>query len=345
MPDEEKASKNKSKTKTTDSPPSYTEALKDRAWDLLAEANSSTVKEAIRLDLEDQPRPDVQRRRVQMLLQAGQFLDIDKVIEYREPEKLVSFWKRPAVPQIRVVGFDETHMPILGPDRCSDCQNVLRGALFRNLADEQTLICETCYRQKHYEDSNYTKLHKHCSLQTQITPEDSTKVCLCMSVPKTDASGAPRALFPVDENPKDDPHLNPEGEAGKLRCGLYELTDMLAEAKFAATRLGVDKKTTLGDIRRADMAEMESADALYGAPRPHRLQSNSLVDSKLMVSEFGRSYGDTDKSYQDIPFYLRPITDKYPYGNVHMAVRIGPLVIENGVAKYVLIFVTTFSGG
>lgn len=335
LPNEEEGRmKRKAKPKNGNSPPSYAEALQDRAWDLLAEANSSTVKEAVRLDLEDQPRLGIQRRRARMLLQAGQFLDMDKVIEYREPEKLVSFWKRPAVPQLKVVSFDDTHMPILGTDRCSDCQNVLRGSLHKRISEYEKFVCEGCYRKKHYADPAYTKLHKHCCLQAQIKPTDSTKICLCTSVPKIDATGATRALFPVKEDPNTDAHINPAGEAGKLRCGLYELPDMVAEAKFSATRLSVDKSTTLGDIRRADLAAQARQDALDGNQRPRRLQSGSLVDSKLMVSEFGQSYGDTDKSYQDIPFYLRPITDKYPYGNVHMAIRVGPLVIENGVAKY-----------
>ena len=33
----------------------------------------------------------------------------------------------------------------------------------------------------------------------------------------------------------------------------------------------------------------------------------------------------------DIPFFVRRITDRYPFGNVHMALRLGPVVVENGV--------------
>jgi hypothetical protein len=36
---------------------------------------------------------------------------------------------------------------------------------------------------------------------------------------------------------------------------------------------------------------------------------------------------------EDIPFFLKRYTEKYPFGNVHMALRIGPIVIENGVAQ------------
>lgn len=42
---------------------------------------------------------------------------------------------------------------------------------------------------------------------------------------------------------------------------------------------------------------------------------------------------DEDLDEETIPFYLRRYTKKSPFGNVHMALRIGPLMIENGVAK------------
>ena len=36
---------------------------------------------------------------------------------------------------------------------------------------------------------------------------------------------------------------------------------------------------------------------------------------------------------EDIPLFFRQYTQQYPYGNVHMALPVGPLVIENGVAQ------------
>jgi hypothetical protein len=36
---------------------------------------------------------------------------------------------------------------------------------------------------------------------------------------------------------------------------------------------------------------------------------------------------------EDIPLFFRQFTEKYPFGNVHMALRVGPLVIENGVSQ------------
>lgn len=317
--------------------PSYTEALSDRGWDMLAEMNSTVVKEMVRLDLEESVRLDVLRRRAKMLLQSAQFLDMDKVIEYREPEKLVSFWKRPAAPQLTIESYDKTNMPILSPEHCSSCQSILRGSMFRHVQIQGAFLCETCYRRMHYGDPSYEKINKHCCLGTKIKGEDSHKICLCPSVTRFDESGK-KPLFPVDETSERHTHLNPQGTPGKLRCGLYELTDRVAESKFASTRLNVDKRITLRQIQREDAAEEQerlnkAAKAKVGTSRPTKLHGSSLVDPATMTAEFGLSYGVTDESYQSIPFYLRPITDNYPYGNVHMALRIGPLVIENGVEK------------
>jgi hypothetical protein len=60
----------------------------------------------------------------------------------------------------------------------------------------------------------------------------------------------------------------------------------------------------------------------------------SLVNTNTTVAELGKSTGITEQNYEEIPSYLRPIAGTYPLGNVHMALRIGPLVIENGVSKY-----------
>lgn len=170
--------------------PSYTEALSDRGWDMLAEMNSTIVKEMVRLDLEDTQRLDVLRRRVKMLLQAAQFLDMDKVIEYRQPEKLVSFWKRPATPQLTIKSFDKTNMPILSPEHCAICHSILRGSMFQNVQTPETMLCETCYRRTNYGDPYYEKINKHCCLNKRIDCQDSQKICLCPSVTRFDESGS-----------------------------------------------------------------------------------------------------------------------------------------------------------
>ena len=190
----------------------------------------------------------------------------------------------------------------------------------------------------HYGDPSFTKIHKHYCLDAKINCEDSQKICLCPSVPRYDDSGL-RSLFPIDEIQDKRFHLNTEGTPGKLRCGLYDLTDLVAEAKFASTRMNTDKQTTLRQIQRDDAAEeairpIKPEKKARRTARPNKIDESSRVDPRTMTAEFGHTYGVTDDSYESIPFYLRPVADNYPYGNVHMALGIGPLVIENGVEKY-----------
>ncbi|KAL6400976.1 hypothetical protein AUP68_16696 [Ilyonectria robusta] len=102
---------------------------------------------------------------------------------------------------------------------------------------------------------------------------------------------------------------------------------MIAEAKFAATQGKLDKKTTLDKIKRKEDRDYQEKweahrDAMRTRGVPPKLPN--------LNSEFGTSYGHAD-ARESVPRILRSITDKYPYGNIHMALRFGPIIIEIGV--------------
>ncbi|KAM5363050.1 hypothetical protein ACJZ2D_012235 [Fusarium nematophilum] len=320
------------KKETPNGPPSYEEALQDRGWDMFADIKSQHIKESVRASLLSRKPLDPVRRRARMLLQSAQFLDIDKVIEYREPETALSFWKRPATPQMTVSSYDKRHMPIFVPKHCLECKSIIRGSMFHRVdavESEATVVCESCYRKTHYNQPTFSKKLKECCLPAAITAEVSQKLCPCGSISRRDADGRLRALWPV--NPELDGHLY--GESGRVSCGLYGVTDLFSEAKYAATRLKIDKYRTLRQTKKKG-GEEESWDEYWdewpfmGIVRPPKLK---MMDKPTMP-EFGTSYGVTDESPEDIPLYLRSTTNKYPYGNVHTALRMGPIIIENGVA-------------
>lgn len=322
----------KSQQPGADGLPSYNEALENRGWDFFSEMKSNKIRDAIRSSLTMVEVEDIQRRRARMLLQSAQFLDIDKVIEYREPENLLTFWKRPAVPQLVAPSCDEVHMPVLVPQSCSECHSIIRGSVFKAVKDEPVIVCEGCYREKHYGETGFQKQYKTCCLAEVVTPELSRKICHCPSVRRRDNNGRLRPLWPFEQEGSGDMHL--KGDSGKVKCGLHDLTDMVAEAKYGATRLKAEKDTTLRDVRRRgqreqDLREFRKGRSVDGKDRPGKIANKNSA----AISEFGSSYGLTTESPQDIPVYLRSITDKYPYGNIHMALRIGPMIIENGVAK------------
>jgi len=310
-----------------DAIPTYTEALEDRGWDIYSEMRSGTVRHSIKMDLQSREfeEPDVLRRRAKMLLQSLQLLDMDKIIEYRAPEALITFWKQPAPAQITVSSYDEGHMPVFVPQLCLACNEVIRGTMFRNIRTDE-LICEGCYRKHHYGHSDFTKVLKQCCLRKAVSPRDSQKICNCIDVRRRDANGQRRNLFPVDNDLSNtEGHLNTKGTFGKVRCGLYELTDMVAEAKFASSQSKLGMKKSLEKARR---------EGRY-IDRPTRVKNLNGEDpeGKRTTTEYGASFGATTKGTEDIPFYLSGVVDEYPYGNVHMALRVGPLVIENGVSK------------
>jgi len=313
--------------KDADAAPSYTEALEDRGWDIYSEMQSDNIRHAIKIDLQEREyqEPDVLRRRARMLLQSAQFLDIDKIIEYREPEAMITFWKQPSQAQITVSTYDESCMPVFVPQLCFACDQTIRGSMFRNIKTDE-IMCEGCYRKHHYGHADVTKVYKQCCLRKAVSARDSQEVCSCINVRRRDSSGRLRNLFPVDNDSENsENHLNPKGTSGKVRCGLYELTDMVAEAKFASTQSKLGGKKTLESVRREDR--------IYYRPAVVKNLNGEDPSGNKTTTEFGNSYGATTKGTEDVPFYLSDIVDEYPYGNVHMALRVGPLVIENGVSK------------
>lgn len=170
------------------------------------------------------------------------------------------------------------------------------------------IICEDCYRASHYGQGNYVKVYKHCILTEAINPRASRKICRCNDVPHFDSAGRSTTLFPVSQKAK---HRDMGGPGG-LQCGLLKLRELVAQAKYD----GMQHRVMKGKRHLHTMTEKTLNDPDRRTP---------TTSSASMTEEV-----EADK---DIPFLFRKYTDKYPFGNVHMALRIGPLVIENGVAK------------
>ncbi|KAF4440620.1 hypothetical protein F53441_12241 [Fusarium austroafricanum] len=319
--------KEKKEKKDKDAPPSYDEVLRGRGWDIFADMKSQSIKAAVRTSLSERKLLDPARRRARMLLQSAQFLDIDKIIEYREPEEALSFWKRPASAQIKVSCYDDLNQPVFIPQRCSECKSTIRGCTFEDTSTEGVIICESCYRAGHYGQTKFVKKYKHCCLPTALTPEISRKLCYCSTVRRRDNDGRSRSLWPID--PKLDEGHHIKGGLGKVGCGLYTVTDLFAEAKYASTRSKFGKHDSLLQLRKRDPIGGEMPRPSGATKQPSRL--TQLNETSL--PEYGYSYGFSTQEVENIPMYARSTIETYPYGNVHMALRFGPLIIENGVAN------------
>lgn len=322
--------------------PRYIRALHERARDLFADQRSEALKGKIRVNLSKRPKDTVPERRARMLLQSASFLDIDKLIEHRPPLENLSFWKRPPIPQLSLERFQEHSVPIFAPARCDMCHDVIRGSFFCPVKDlRSSHICESCFRKSNVRQKGFVKAYKHCILRETVTGEVSRQICRCSSVPRRDSEGKFRALFPVASS-----------ESHRANCGLFNLVDSVAQAKYDGWLLPMEKRRTLGEEerlneervnkKRARMKKKLEKERKKGKKEIARYGKTGLsiaTDSSLVnyaertpTTQSTVTAEDEDAA-DDIPGYVRPFTDRYPFGNVHMALRVGPLLIENGVKQ------------
>lgn len=319
----------------------YVLALEQSAQGAIAEHKSSQLKAAIRQAVEDQEPELPLRRRTRMLLQAIGLLDIEKLVEHRPPLDNLAFWKRPAVPQLKLQTYSKSGFPILTSLQCSSCGSIIRSSMYckeeANEDGKQKLvdrICEDCYREKDIGKPEYMKMYKHSILDEIITPRISRKICLCDDVPHHDLQGKSLNLFPVSKDAK---HRKAE-MPGIVECGLFKLGEAVAEAKYdgmrtIASKNKNDKKNrNLADEKRDDKQRVDKTKQKH-TQRPKRItQQSQHAPERDAMSGTAVAIEEAEAD-GDIPFFLKQYTEKYPFGNVHMALRIGPVVIENGVAQ------------
>ena len=297
--------------------------LQDLARKICANQQSLALKRGIQIALDSRPpNGDIVRRRARMLLQSAGWLDIDKFIEHRPPISGVNFWKRPMAPQLGLQSFDGDPTRLFYPVRCALCRRVVRGSMFQCTVEDckekgnEGYICRDCQHEGKHTNQHLTKHYKHCILNKGITSELSRQICQCGSVPRYDGGGHARKLFPIN---KHDSHRKTPN--GAVQCGLLQLGDLVGEAKYDGILLKPDKKQGLAEMRRLGIAKAEQ---LEKERRERKAQDRkSLPKVADTITE--------KKAGEDIPFFVRKITDQYPFGNVHMALRVGPLMIENGV--------------
>lgn len=225
----------------------------------------------------------------------------------------------------------DSYMPYFKPLECSRCHHTIRSCMFENVEDKETKICESCYRDHHFREDRYLKVYKHCVLDSSLTREDSQRICRCSSVTHIEPDGAARKLFPVDI---DDAHRGNTG-AKVIKCGLLNLGKDIAEAKYYGMLSKHEKHINLSDQRRLDERrreeEMERRSRIRGPSVAHQ---SSLVNSSQRIAAAGTSAAlEEEIADDDVPFFMRKFTNRYPFGNVHMALRVGPLIIENGVEQ------------
>ena len=302
-----------------------------------------------------------------MLLQSAGFLDIDKAVTYNTPLPGVKFWKRPATPQcmtpakvavvlltfiVTVSRFDAYWMPEFTALRCTICSDVIRGVSFTCCDPEckaepkicpGNSICESCYRESLHPPSHMKMRYKHYILRDIITPQISSQICHCSSVNRTDPYGEPIRLFPVNKQ------LSHRGTGIKtrgLKCGLLLLGDRVIEIKFQGLMSRLEKTKRVEEkqkakrreqIRKNEQKTLKKKSKLTKTKRRGKTIGRPEQESPKALEEQTVSDAEDEKlAEKEVPYLYRKFTKLYPFGNVHMALTLGPLMIENGVPGRVL---------
>jgi hypothetical protein len=240
-----------------------------------------------------------------------------------------------------------------------------------NAGADPGIICEECYRAHYYGQESYTKAYKHCILSESITPEMSRKICTCLRMRQYDTDGELPSLFPIErvEDHGKWPAWQSPFVGAERQCKLLQLGDTIALAKYnglqssvgikqrsqketekAAKKARVDeaksKARSIYQPRTLDpnaVSDFEDDEESMSKPEPgsrngrlrgmKTVQQTSLTGNDRRPASSDVSVAVEAAADNDIPLFFRKTVEKYPYGNVHMALRIGPIVIENGVSQ------------
>jgi hypothetical protein len=94
--------------------------------------------------------------------------------------------------------------------------------------------------------------------------------------------------------------------------------DAVAEAKYFGVRGGDKKGEMLEEERRRAERKLVAERARRGGGK---------LEEEV---QFGTETINEKEADADIPWFLRKVVGRVPFRNVHMALRVGTLVVENG---------------
>ncbi|CAG9983108.1 unnamed protein product [Clonostachys byssicola] len=299
----------------------YSGAFANRAYEVLANAESEQRRDAVRELVGYQDGKHLSghtlRQRARLLLQSAQWLDFDKVVEHREP---LHNGLRLAPAQIHLALDPQKTPPGLKAENvlCKKCSSAIRGSMFVGPGGSKDVICQNCYfTSDSYGRPDWHKRYKTCCLDGDITTGVSQGLCNCKTLTKV-SDGKLKPLFPITS---DKSSRNKHGP-----CALMAVDNTLAEAKFDSTRLKTDKSFSLSDYKGLMKKESDKS-----REKDNKLGKKQTPDLTYYMPEFG--IDKFQKEGGGTPPYLRPAIPQEPFGHVHMALRFGTVLVENGVAN------------
>ncbi|KAI9775385.1 MAG: hypothetical protein M1839_001240 [Geoglossum umbratile] len=260
------------------------------------------------------------QRRARMLLQGAGFLDISKLMEHREPPGK-GLWSRPRAAQLALGHYDQTsHMPSFRPLVCAHCSLVIRGTQFRcaygchqpsrNLpSDEPLVYCETCVRAGGHYKTHLRKFEKRCILREVVSPTRSRRICTCENLRHSECSE--------------------ESSDGEVGTGALHFA-------VGGGRPHVDGCPVLKLKRRHEHAKIQELRrntefARSSEPQTTGGRSFSRATPPRGQQVKRRDSGSTNARNHAVGRVARSVPPPIEFGNVHMMLMVGAIIIENGV--------------
>lgn len=195
--------------------------------------------------------------------------------------------------------------PVIVPLKCSECDNIIRGSMFRkwneNMATSKsidTMICEDTYWSNHYGDPSYVKCHKNCTFQMQSLTQGVQKPCSCREHWQSATTNS--TIHPRKQSDFKTWDSKKRKYVKVKPCRLLDVDDAMSRASFDSIHEGNRKSNMFAKDklpRGIERLSCDSADIL----RTGGMESNSTSD------------GATP--------------------DCQMAIAIGPMVIEQGVGR------------
>lgn len=137
--------------------------------------------------------------------------------------------------------------------------------------------------------------------------------------------------------------LDRNGTDGRKHdCALHKLGFIEANAKYEGLKVVAGEEPKSGNRLSTAMARFTTRDDR--APKKSTSSRKSVVSvfsSKGDPNESPRARGVFEDPSQDtnVPQFFRKFADEDAFSHVHMSLRVGPLVIENGVGRYAMNFI------
>jgi hypothetical protein len=212
-------------------------------------------------------------------------------------------------------------MPTFSPLVCAQCSSVIRGTHFRCLhgcprpnqnppSNEPLEMCEACMRNGSYHRGTHLqKREKRCILREVVTPTRSRQICTC-------ENGQPDWNGDGDRSDEDLRFAVDGGHPHQRSCPILKLKRHHERAKLEELRQNKTQDAHLSAQRGGRVGST----AGIRPNRGHQGKKGGGGSAQVQKGAVGRA--------------AQLLPPPVEFGNVHMMLVAGTIIIENGVPKY-----------